>query len=79
MHCEHPLFDWLILLNSPSFLIIEVIAIPKHVVFGKNILIGILFGFVLFFFVCLQWFLIGFIIKRSMEMLKSKEIKLSLD
>jgi hypothetical protein len=77
-HCEKPLFEWLMLFDLPSFLIIEFIAIPMQLLFEKNLFTEILFGFVLFFLVVFQWFSIGFLINQLIKMSCSKEIKLSL-
>ncbi len=77
-HCDYTLFNWLVNLNSPSFLIIELAAVPMHLLSGKNVFIEILFAFVLIFLITFQWFLIGFFVNRIINVFKSEEIKLSL-
>ena len=78
LHCDYTVFNWLINLNYPSFAIIELLALPLNLLFGKILLIDIILGFILVFFITFQWFLIGFIISRIANVFKSKQVELSL-
>ena len=78
-HCDYTLFNWLLYFNLPSFAIIELIAIPIHLLLAENLLIEIFLGIILVFLIFLQWFLVGYVISRVIDIFKSKEIKISLE
>ena len=78
LHCDYTLFNWLINLNYPSFAIIELLAPPTYILFGKILLIEIILGFILVFLITFQWLLIGFIVSRIANVFKSKQVELSL-
>ena len=79
LHCNHTLFEWLRSLNIISFSIIEFILAPSLSVFNNEYLLNGTLILVLILLITFQWLLVGYTLNLLYNLIKPKEIKLSLN
>jgi len=78
-YTEPVVFPWLLYLNTPSGLAIEFIVVPILSVFGKNLLTESVGFLILICFITFQWLIIGYAVNLICNLLKPKEIFISLN